>query len=821
MLRNYLKISFRNLWKNKAYTLINVVGLAIGVSACLVIYLLVSFELSYDTFHSDEQRIFRVVSHIKIAGDDYKNAGVSAPIPLAAKHEFTGLDVVAAFHSLSVKKVIVPDGKGGEKKFTDLPDNRGTETIITDADYFKIFGYQWLIGNPEASLKEPFNVVLSESKARQYFGNAPLDKMIGRRLDYMDWSDTVTVSVSGIVKDWEQNTDFHFKDFISFATIEKTNWNENIGLTNGWDNTNSSSQMFVKLAKNSSIAQIERQFPSLLKKNIKKKEDREGRSFELQPLRDIHFNSKWGGDYVRLAHLPTLYVLMGVAAFLLLIAAINFINLATAQSVERAKEIGIRKVLGSSRASLIGQFLSETFVITTVAVLLSLVIANPALYAFKNLIPKGVKLDLFQPTILLFLGGITILTSLLSGIYPSLVLSSYQPASSLKNKSAGRNAGQLFLRKGLIVFQFVVSIVFIIGTMVVLSQIHFMLNKDMGFKKEAIINFRTPWQDHSNRTQVLLEKIKQLSEIEMVCLSQSTPARRGYSTSTYEYNNGKQKIELNVHRKAGDANFIPLYSIQLLAGRNVINSDTAREYVINETYMKALGFQKPQQVLNKYLKGNGRNLPIVGVVKDFHVQSLHTAIQPMIIASENSESHTLSLKINTKGKELSDFKAIMLKVEKLWRGLYPEQDKFEYEFFDETIAQFYQEEQKIAQIVNTATAIAILISCLGLFGLVSFTTSQRTKEIGIRKVLGAGVLSIVSLLSKDFLKLVVIAIVIASPIAWFAMHKWLQDFAYRIDIAWWIFVVSGVLAMLIALLTVSYQSIRAAIANPIESLRTE
>ncbi len=823
MLRNYFKIAFRTLSKNRAYTAINIVGLSIGICACVVIYLLVSFELSHDTFHADKERIYRVVSHIGIAGETYKNSGVAAPLPWAAKREMTGAEVVSAFHVKYIDRVFVPLGNGKTKTIeTGMggwePDKMGF--IAADPQYFGVFKYGWLVGNPKQSLAEPFKVVLTESRAKVYFGDTPLDKIIGRTLRYADFGDTVTVSISGIVEDWKQNTDLHFTDFISLTTIQKTKWKDNAQFES-WTSTNSSSQMFVKLAGNTTPRQVVAQLNAIKDKNIKDPADRKGRRFLLQPLADIHYNADFGGDYVRLAHLPTLYALMGVAGFLLLIAAINFINLATAQSARRAKEIGVRKVLGSSRAGLILQFMSEAFLIVFCAVLLSLLCVNPVLSAFKDFIPTGVEFHLLRPEILLFTLAITVAATFLSGFYPALVLSSYLPVLSLKGQTNAKGSQKAYLRKTLIVFQFSISTAFIMATIIVGTQINFMLGKNMGFKKDEIVHFETNWQDKSNRKRVLLNELRQLPEVEMASLSYSTPARQGYSTTTLTFNNGKKKLEVTAHQKSGDAEFVKLYGIKIVAGRNISDSDTIREFLINETFARQLGFKNPAQAIGQFLSMNENvKLPIVGVVADFHVQSLHTAIQPVFIASQNKYSTTISIRLRTKGRQVGDFKGAMAKVEGKWKKLFPG-EKFQYAFFDATIAKFYENERKIARIVNTATFLAIFIACLGLFGLVTFTAEQRTKETGIRKILGASVSQIVALLSKDFLVLVLIAFVIAVPIAWYGMNRWLQDFAYRIEISWWVFALSGVVAVFIALLTVSFQAVKAALANPVKSLRSE
>ncbi|MDJ1481828.1 ABC transporter permease [Cytophagaceae bacterium YF14B1] len=828
MFSNYFKIAFRSLIKQKTYTLVNITGLAIGLSACLIIYLMVSFELSFDTFHPDKERIYRVVSHINIANNVYKNSGISAPIPWAMRREFTGLEVVAPFHVKPIDYVIVPQSNGKNKVIEadqKWKNPNSLNCILADDGYFKLFHYDWVGGDPTSALKEPFKVVLTEEKARLYFGTTDPGSIIGHSLIYADDEDTVTVTVSGIIKAWTANTDFHFTDFISFSTIEKTKWNENAGLTQ-WTNTNSTSQVIVKLSKGTTTAQIEKQFRPLMKKyasnSPNKFQNRDAKDeFILQPISDIHFNKEYYGVYVRLAHLPTLYSSLGVAAFLLIIACINFINLATAQSVQRAKEIGIRKVLGSTRFSLIIQFLSETFLITFCAILLAIIITPTLLSIYKSFIPSGVTLDIFNPVVLFFLAGIIVFTTLLSGFYPALVLSSYLPVLTLKNITTGKSTRKATLRKVLIIFQFTISQVFIIGTIVMGSQIHYMVTKDMGFKKDEIVYFRIPWKENHRKKEVFLSKLRQIPEIQLISQSERPVVTAGNNTSSLTYHKGNKHIEINVGRHNIDENFLSLYGIKLLAGRNIQTSDSAREVLINENYAKALGFKTPSEAVGEIVNyGENNPLPIIGVVADFNVEPLHKTIQPVFLMSETRYVSTINIRLITKGKQAQEIQPTLTKIQVIWQEIYPA-EKFEYMFLDQAIAGFYESEQKTATIINTATGLAILIACMGLFGLIAFTTQQRAKEIGIRKILGASVQQIIALLSKDFLLLVCSALLIAIPIAWYTMNKWLADFAYHIDISWWIFVVAGIAAIAITLITISYQSIKAALANPVHSLRDE
>ncbi|GAB3948985.1 ABC transporter permease [Spirosoma harenae] len=811
MLRNYLKTSLRNLAKNKVSTLINLLGLTLGVTACLVIYLITNYELSYDTFHPERERIYRLVgeSQYGTPGEKHPVGFVPNAVPAAIRKEIAGLETVTAFHNIS-SDVLIPDGSEKPRRF----ENQHSETIVVEPQYFDLFKYQWLAGNPQTALNEPFKVVLSEQKARTYFGDLPIEKMLGKEVIYQD---SVHTNVAGIVKAWAQPSDFKFTDFISFATIRASQLKKGINLDQ-WDDIWSASQAFVKLPKGATPAQFTAQFQRFGKAHYPKE-------FKytpaLQPLSDLHFNEDYGDNYSRKAHLPTLYGLMAVAGFILLIAAINFINLSTAQSVQRAKETGIRKVMGSSRTSLVIQFLSETTFLTLIAILIALLLVNPILAGFQSLTPKGLTFDLFSLQTGLFLLFVTVVTSLLSGFYPSWILSSYRPALTLKGQAALTNGQKGHLRKALIVFQFTVSLVFIIGTLMVGRQLSFIRNKDLGFSTDAILEIRPPRGSNGDKGPVLVQKIKQLAAIDRVTVQWFPPMGQAYMVTKLTYQPPKkQAIELDVSAKVGDENFIPLYQLRLLAGRNYVKSDSLRELIINATYAKALGFRKPADALNQFIDWQGKKYPIVGVVADFHEQSFHEKIEPTFIGYMPGQARNIGIKLKTKGKDIADVKATLASLEQQWISVFPD-NKFDYKFLDDSIATLYEKEQKTSQLVNTATAIAILISCMGLFGLAMFTAEQRTKEIGVRKVLGASVSSIVALLSKDFLKLVVISLIIASPIAWWAMSQWLNDFAYKIDIEWWVFALAGLLSVGIALLTVSFQSIKAALVNPVKTLRSE
>ncbi len=816
MISNYFKIAWRNILRNKISSLINLTGLTLGISACLVIGVITSFELSYDTFHPDADRIYRVVGTVKFnnTANEEPIGFIPRAIPAALRSETRGFEIVASFHNLE-SGVIIPGGKQEDKVFKGRDmDQEPARIVLADPQYFEVFSYTWLAGNPKTALNTPNQVVLSEKQARLYFGNLPLAKILGKEVVYRD---SIRTAVSGIVKDWVQNSDFTFTDFISLATIGASALKREINL-NEWNDIWSASQTFVKLNKGSTEDKALAELAAFGKRHFGP--DRGTGEFRfapgLQPLSDLHFNAAYMDNFSRKAHLPTLYGLIGIAVFILLIAAINFINLSTAQSVRRSREVGVRKALGSNRSNLIGQFMSETLILTIGSMLIAMLLAKPILFAFRSFIPAGVNFSFFNLNILGSILSIGSITVFLAGFYPALVLSAFRPAVALKGSGNNRRQQRGYLRKGLIVFQFAVSLLFIISTLIVGRQLSFIRNKDLGFSADAVISINTL---HDEKSTVLAQKIKQVAAVERVAMEWCAPLNDRYMLNKLIYK-GDEIKELEASIKIGDENYLPLYQLQLVAGRNMRQSDTLSELVVNESLAKSFGFSPADQALGKLLNLNGRNYPIVGVVKNFHETSLHASIKPTVIAYLDFMAKDIAVKLNTKGKQMRDVEPILADIKKAWTAVYPD-EVFNYSFLDDVIQKLYSREQKTAQLVNTASAIAILISCLGLLGLATFTAEQRTKEIGVRKVLGASITSIIALLSKDFILLILISIVVASPIAWWGMKQWLNNFAYHVAIEWWVFLLAGVMAISIALLTVSFQSIKAAMKNPAESLKSE
>ncbi len=816
MFKNYFKIAFRNFWRNKFFTLINVVGLAIGISAALVIYLIVQFDFTFDKFHPDGERIYRIVTNSTFSGETSYNSGVPVPLAEAVKDEVTGVQSSAPFELANTCNVLIYNGKNQPKKF-----KKQENMVYADQRYFSMFPYKWLAGSPKTALNEPYQVVLTAVQAKKYFPKLSFANMLGKQIIY---DDTVKTTVTGVVREFNENSDFTFQHFISFETM-KTLSDLKFELQE-WGGITSASQLFVKLSPGTNIKNIEKQLVNSLKKHHPPMLDDNGskEDFKLQPLSDLHFNSKYYAYEKGVANKNVLYALIIIAVFLLLLGCINFINLATAQASQRAKEIGIRKTMGSSRAQLMSQYLIETFLVTLFAVLIAVFLTPVILKLFADFIPVGVKADfVHRPDIILFLMILSVLISFLSGFYPAMVLSGYKPVAVLKNQ-AYANTGKTrnsWLRKSLTVTQFMIAQFFIMATLLVSKQIYFALHTDLGFRKDAIIYLSTPWKDsNKDHKQVFIDKVKAIPQVAMLSLGGLTPLSGGWGSREITYKNGKREVKTDLQLKSGDENYIKVYQIKLLAGRNIQMSDTSSAMLINNTFAKILGFKSPREALGKNIPfEKDKQKQIVGVVADFHQASLHQAIKPLAIYPEKNSStlHILLKPETVNGKEWS--KAIQ-SIQQDWKEIYPDED-FDYHFFDETIAKFYESEQRTAKLLQWATGLAILISCLGLLGLAVYTTNMRTKEIGVRKVLGASVRQIVALLSTELILLVLIAFAIVTPLAWFAMHAWLQNFADRTTVSWWIFMVSGGGMLLIALVTLSFRTIKAALANPVKSLRSE
>jgi putative ABC transport system permease protein len=812
MFKSYFKIGWRNIVRKKLYSIINVAGLALGICACMAIYLITSYEFSFDTFHSDKERIYRVMGDVtESTGGKLHFSKLPVPVSQNARTQLSGLEVIVGVIPYNVR-ITVPGESTLPKEFKSGIDGTSITTVIAEPQYFDLFKYEWISGNPDNALKFPMSVVLTESKARQYFGGQSVEKIIGRQIIY---DDSLTVSVSGIVKDWKDNSDLTFTDFISSSSLQTNFLNSRI-YPESWKQENMSSWTYTKLSQGTTVAEVENQLATLIKTNA-------GSQIKLalwlEPLSNIHFNSDVVENPIRTAHLPTLYSLGAIAIFIFLLAIINFINLSTAQSLQRAKEVGVRKTLGSSSTNLVFQFLIETLIQSCFAVMLAIVFIGPILFAFRSFIPSGVSFQLMEPSILIFLTVIVIITTTFAGLYPAKILSSSLPALTLKGGRTTVNNEKWFLRKGLIIFQFTVSLVFIIGSILISNQLNYTREKELGFNADAIVTVDTPWGENDDKMFRLSERIKQMETVSNVALQWVPPMTGRGRGRAIKFKSTDEKA-VGVTQIAGNEDFIPLYQIKILAGRNLVHSDSLKEFVINETLSRLMGCKVPEEALGKWLYWDDKRFPVVGVVADFHSRSFHEMITPVCIINRPDRQKTLAIKLNSKGTQSSSIEDSLLEIEKAWKEIYPAVS-FSYQFYDDTLALMYEKDRQTATLINTSMITAIFISCIGLFGLALFTVEKRSKEVSIRKIMGASAVNIATMLSKDFVLLLIVALFIASPIAWYFMNQWLETFAYHIQISWWVFIMAGLASLVLALGTVGYQAIKASIANPVKNLRSE
>ncbi len=795
MLRNYFKTAFRNLLRYKSNSFINIAGLTVGFAAFLLIFLVIQYEQSFDDFHANRNNLYRVVRIGKSQVNPEYRTGVPFPVTIGLRTEFPQLkNTTAIFGDANVQvKVTAADGSVA-KKFKE------PKVFTAEPQFFQMFNFGLAEGDSKTALKDPNNVLLTKDIATKYFG---------------DWKDATgktialygqTMKVTGVLENPPSNTDFSLGIVVSYVTL--TN---NLNL-NDWSSIDDNNYCFVQLNDKASYRQFIQSLNAFTNKHIRPVNA--GYSLALQPLHEIHFDERYGNFTGHTFSKDLIFALQLIGLFLLIIACVNFINLTTAQAINRAREVGVRKVLGSSRSQLILQFLGETGLTVLLALAGSILVVFVCLPFINNLLAIHLSVSLlFSEKFILFMTGAWAIVTFLSGFYPALVLSGFQPAIVLKSLIAAGNKGISF-RRALVVFQFVIAQALIIGTLVVASQMDYFRTADMGFTKDAIINAGFPGDSVSRTKMDLLQsELNKIPGIQQVSFSTFAPSSDGgwYTDLQTE----KLHSNMVVCTKPADANYFKLYHLSLVAGRAYFPSDTIREFVVNETVVKNLGIQNPADAIGKLIQVNGKRCPIVGVVKDFHINSLRDPIGAVVLfASKNSYGIT-NIKI-----DMRQAKNVIAGVQNIWNKYYPDY-VFEYSFLDQSIANYYQQENQLSQLYKLFSGIAIFISCLGLYGLISFMAVQRRKEIGIRKVLGAPVRDIVVMLSKEFTLLIVIAFLIASPVAWYFMHQWLQQYTYRIMLGAGFFAVTIFCSLLIAWLTVGYTAIKAAVANPVKSLRTE
>jgi putative ABC transport system permease protein len=808
MLKSYFTTALRALRRNWNYTVINIVGLTFGLACCLILFLAIRYELSYDQHHANADRTYRLITYNKRSKGDDRNVGIPLPALAALRNDFPELKhQVTMAYELYGALLRVSDHKAS--KFQE----EGGVIAFVEPDYFRLFDFQWKAGNSATAVKNPNTVVLSERMAHKYFGSAdPIGKTI-RIENKMDFV------VTGVVQTPPVTSSLPFEVLLSFPSLKQ------YGANGGWDewgSTYSGAQIYLALPETVASAQMERQLVPFIRKYMKP-EDAKDIQYELQPLTNIHFDTRTGNSANRTVSRQMIWSMALIGLFVLITACVNFINLATAQAIRRAKEVGVRKVLGSSRAQLVRQFLGETGFLTTLAVGLAFLVANLALpYVSELLDIKASALVLFDPVVIGFILLLTLLTTVLSGFYPALVLSGYQPVLALRGKVRIVGGSQLTLRRSLIVFQFAISQMLIIGTIIAYSQMKYVRTADLGYNQEAVLTIPVP-ERKPGQLENLKAKLAIFPNVKSLSYGISVPSSDGNWWTSFSYENEPKPADFSVVMRPADTSYFSTYGLKLIAGRMYLPADTMREFVVNESFVKKMGLRDARQILGKYIALGGTDNPkkqIVGVVKDFNTFSLHQQTNACLLTSNRGAYNVLGIKLSTQQGGTEGISSFIREVETNWNATFPD-FVFIYEFLDQRLANFYKSEERMYSLFRLLAGIAIFIGCLGLYGVVAFMAESRTKEVGIRKVLGASMTHIFGLFSVDFVRLVLIALVIASPVAWYVMDKWLADFPYKVDISWWMFALTGVLAVAIALLTVSFQSIKSALMNPVKSLRSE
>lgn len=808
MLKNYLRITIRNLQKNKWYSLINIIGLTIGITASLIIFVYINQELSFDKFHKDADRIYRVIRESESATGIDIDKSVPYPVIGALKNDFTEFEASTLYHSDDRPLAVV----GNEKFVVD-------HVLFADSGFFKVFSFEVISGNPEKDLGEPNKAFLTKSLAAKFFGDQnPIGEKIRLR-------NKIEVEVAGLMEDTPPASHLRFDMLVSYPTFSTEYMGFDMFDITSWEMT-AEGYAFVKLKPEATVGQVHAQFENVVKKHFQEREQ-VSRRFLLQPLLDIHFNQKVGSPSS--VNPTSLWALGTIGLFILLIACVNFINLSTALAVRKSKEVGVRKALGAGRSQLVRQYLADTFIVTLLSGLLAVGIAERMVIMFNQFFEKELEMNPFgNPEIIVFVMVVVVVVALLSGLYPAVVLSGYNPVKALKNNIHTQSKTSLFLRKGLIIVQFFISQVLIISTIVIASQMDYFTSKPLGFDKDAIISIDVEKNDPET-LETLRNRLLANAYVEKVSFALGPPISNDvFSTHYYLSSKGRDQ-EYRVQIKPVDYHYLETYGLKLKYGRWFLpgeekrfsdileNSNADIVYILNETAVRKLGFNNPEEAIGELVSTGINNIsaPIAGIVEDYHLGSFHEEIMPAIMVHIPVFYYNAGIKITS-----SNMKEAISHVEDVYVDIFPD-NIFEYEFLDDEVRDFYVEEQRTFTLFKIFSSVSIFISCLGLLGLISFIVNQRTKEVGVRKVLGAGVGSIIALFSKDFMILVLMAFVLATPAAWYAMNIWLSDFAYQIDIEIWFFALAILISGVITFITIGYQSYKAAVSNPVDALRDE
>ena len=800
MIKNYFKTAWRNLWTNKAFSSINILGLSIGLACCILMFLFIQNELSYDKFNVNAKNIYRIFS-IPVEGKDKKELAVT-PAPWAPLMKKDYPEIKEYVRLLRDEKMVI--GQPGEQHFYEK------DIFYVDSTFFNVFSVDLERGDVKKALERPNSIILTKEAAQKYFGDAD---PIGKTLEINSFVGAVNVEVTAVAKKNPASSHFQFTALISLQTLGD--------MSNFW--AYHMFQSYVLLNEKSSAKEIERKFIDFNNKYIARNPQADGKQdIYLQPLTDIHLHSKMTGEIGANGDIAYVYVFAGVAIFILLIACFNFTNLSTARSLSRAKEVGLRKVVGAEKSQLIKQFLGEAGFFAVISLGFALMVAYLVLPLFNQLSERQLSLNFtrdYSLGIMLLL--LVVFVGLLAGIYPALILSSFKPVEVLKGKIF-KIRKKLSFGRLLVTLQFVVSIVLIAATILVSQQLDFLQNKKLGFDKENVVIVTLPKNLDTARLETFKASLVNNPGIRAVAASQSIP---GPIIPVNQVNDGNADLSkaLSMQMLFTDADFVRAMKMKIIAGRDFSKdhpTDRTEGFILNEEAVKKSGWKSPADAIGKTFQWVLPNAvlksgKVVGVVQDFNITPLKTAVQPLVM-------HILPIRFQYVYVRFDQSKAgnVISTIEKTFNQFYANQS-FEYSFLDDTLAQMYKSERKLGTIFSYFSFLAIFIACLGILGLSIYSIQQRVKEIGIRKVIGASVTSITTLLVKEFIQPVMLATLIAIPIVWYGMNKWLEDFAYRITITWWVFIIAGVLALFIAMLTICIQAIKAAMANPVRSLRTE
>ena len=824
MFKNYIKIAWRNIIRNKVNSAINLAGLAIGMACVILIVLYVKDELGYDRFFKDSNRIYRVNVHIKMGDDEGTFGHTPPPVGAALMDNFPEIESYTRVHMPGDE--IVHYENGGQKiSFTEK------NILAVDSNFLQVFNYQFAEGDAKTSLQEPNGIVITQKTAKKYFGNA---EALGKLLVFDEYAKPFVVT--GVLKDLPSQSSLQFDILQTIAScppVKHFSWSW-VWLQMG---------TYVKLKPNvpgdaASIKTLEAKFPAMVKVNAASAFRRIGQPFDefikkggkwqlhLQPIADMHLRAAdVGTRYFAQSDIKYVYIFSAIAFFIILLACVNFMNLSTAQASKRAKEVGLRKVMGSLKGQLIRQFLTEAMLYSLIAAVVAVILVAVLLPLFNQVAGKHLAMDVFfKQYIWLYLLLLSLVTGLLAGSYPAFYLTSFNPVSVLKGNSFLKsNFGAVLIRNGMVVFQFTVSTALIICTLVVYNQLKYNQTKDMGLDKENVVII--PNADRlGTGAEALRQQYSSMPQVEWASISTSVPSKNTFGdfyVPDAGDNNEHTAKDIALSSFMVDEYFVPVLKFKVLKGRNFSRDfNDSTSVILNQAAVKQIGWKNP---LGKYLTYPGnqnQRFKVIAVVKDFNISSLHDTISAVALFHSSSKTYRANTSYITVRVKPGDMSGTLKNLQDKWKSFVPDVP-FEYSFLDNEFDALYRSDERMGAIFTVFTSLSIFVACLGLFGLAAYTAERRTKEIGIRKVLGASVSGVVAMLSVDFAKLVAIATILAFPVAWYAMNKWLQDFAYRITISWWLFALAGCIALLIAMATVSFQSVKAAVANPVKSLKSE